>query len=453
MRQKWSTRKRIAIELAILLAVGYAAFVGWAQTRISRVLSEAVGDVLTVGQVRIGFPFSVVLSDVQLRHTPAEVLAVIKRVIIVPQWCSWRAKTIWLAKTEFEEPHLSFRRTKDGALYHPLGVITAAAGGATAAGATERASDSAPRALHPPAWSQGWQVVIKTIQMTGGTIGFVDEQPAEAFHGALAQLLIDGGPLTIPLKAAPASLTLQGRVVGEQARTAPVYCSGWIDVEGKNAEVSCRLDPFPLAAFGPYYHGALEQHVFDATLHGTGQVTAKANGLEGHLNVTISQLSEADVAVFGRTLADLKNVPEGQERALSGDIHITGSFDQPSAWKMELVPGNDIVQRLMRPLLERRIETLQIQVGTQTIPVGLTTASQDVMSNIQTTSQQVTDSLQVIAPTEPAVEPAAVPSTASPEAVSPSPPPAEPAPPSEAPLETPPSSTPSSAPSPSTSTR
>jgi hypothetical protein len=112
---------------------------------------------------------------------------------------------------------------------------------------------------------------------------------------------------------------------------------------------------------------------------------------------------------------------------------------------VQLIPGNEIVQRLIRPLLERRIETLQIQVGTQTIPVGLTNASQEAMSDIHTTSQQVTDSLQVIAP---APAPEAAPAPSLPAAQ-----PAAPAPPSGAPPEAPPSSAPSSPSAPSTSTR
>ena len=76
---------------------------------------------------------------------------------------------------------------------------------------------------------------------------------------------------------------------------------------------------------------------------------------------------------------------------------MTGPLDDPTQWSFELVPGNEVVQRLVTPLLDRGVEIIRLQVGGGTIDVGISAATEDEMSDIEEASKQVEESLGILA--------------------------------------------------------
>ncbi len=394
-------RRRLWIDcllwLVLLAGIGY----GWLSVVlppwIRQQVSRLPGGELTVGQVHVGVPFAVSISDVAfVSGTPGTVLTV-HRMIARPVWISWRRKTVWLSRLELEEPHLQFHRTPQGTLEWPPLDRLAQLGAS--------AQDAAPQpAATFSAGGVQWRTVIRTLQISDGVLEFLDQRPAKPFRGVLNHLSFVGGPLAWPLHLDRVSLAIQGQLVGDQQHSAPAYCSGWIDLQAKNLEVSCRLDPLRLAAFEPYYEGPLQVRIYDATLEATTHLTAKSNTLDGRVQLVIRNLSEADLSYQGRTFADIKKLVGGSEGTLRGEIQITGQLDHPKEWQVQLVPGNEVVQRLVSPLVTRGIEIVQIKVGTQTIQVGLAPATEAAKSSMEATSQTVKDTLQVLAPTPPPLQ-------------------------------------------------
>lgn len=381
--------------LVLLAGIGYGwlslVLPPWVRQQVSRL----PGGELTVGPIHVGFPFSVSISDVAfVSGTPGTVLT-IHRIIARPVGISWRRKTVWLSRLALEEPHLQFHRTQQGMLeWPPLDRLSQL--GVHAQGTTPQ---SAPTL---PAGGATWRAVIHTLQISEGVLEFLDQHPAKPFRGVLSHLSFVGGPIAWPFHFDRCSLAIQGQLIGDQQHSAPAYCSGWIDLQAKNLEVSCKLDPLRLAAFEPYYdEGPLQVRVYDATLEATTHLTAKSNALDGRVQLMISHLSEADLSYQGRAIADIKKLVGGSEGTLRGEIQITGQLDHPKEWQVQLVPGNEVVQRLVSPLVARGIEIIQIKVGTQTIQVGLAPATEAAKSSMEATSQTVKDTLQVLAPTPP----------------------------------------------------
>ena len=269
-----------------------------------------------------------------------------------------------------------------------------------------------------------WTVVAQTVKIMDGTFEVVDEKPSQPFHTSLTGISLVGGPFQFPAGSSRVSLAVQGRFVGHQGRGAPVYCSGWLNVETRNLEVSCQLEPLPLAAFEPYYQGPIQVRVYDATLKATVKFSAKANDLDGRAQVEVGNLSEADLSFLGKTFADIKTLAGGPDRSLSAEVQLSGPLDMPEAWKVRFVAGNEIVQSMLRPLFNRGIENVKIKVGQQTIQVGLTPASEEAAASIQEASKTVQEELKILAPSTPEAEaPAAAAAAAAPSAASSSPPP------------------------------
>ena len=403
MRRRRDRLIALGLRIVLYLTIGWTwlalVLPGWLTTRLHQVAGEAV----TIGQIRLGFPLQLILSDVQLASGNPGTVVSSDRVVVSPLWLWWPDKVVWLKRLELQGLHLQLRRTKEGALVQPVFE-------ALLEGTSTQPEPSAAKADPATVAPSPWRVAIQTIQVSEGTIEFVDAKPPQPFRGALTHLFLIGGPVTIPLTAGSITLAAQGRVVGHQRLDASVYCSGWMDLQAKNVDVFCQLDPLRLAALQPYDQGPLEMR-YDATLKATSHLVAQANALDGRVQLEVNNLSEADLAVLGKTLGDITNVKtlaNGSQPALTGEIQISGSLDQPWEWRFQLVPGNDIVQRLVNPLLDRGIEIIRVRVGKQTIPVGLTPATEAARADSEATKQRVQEALQIIAP---ATSPVATPAT------------------------------------------
>ena len=408
MRRRGAWARVFATRTVLVLAIGYAGLCvvlpGWLATR----LHQLAGDALTIGQIRLGFPLQVILLDVRLASGNPGTVVSSDRIIISPVWLSWPDKVVWLRQLDLQGLRLQFRRTRQGILVQP------AFHAPLPSHSTPSNQHDPPLAVARPARDAAfpWRVAIQTLHVSEGTVEFVDENSSQPFRGALTHLFLVGGPLAMPLKMEPLTLAVHGHVVGHQQHEASVYCSGWMDLQAKNVDASCQLEPLRLAAFEPYYQGPAQMR-YDATLKATGHLVAKANALDGRVQLEVGNLSDADLAFLGKTLGDAKKLVSGSQPALTGEIQLSGSLDQPLEWRFQLVPGNEIVQHLVKPLLDRGIEIIRIKVGKQTIPVGLMPATEATKADSEAAKQHVQEALQLIAPTSPPA--------ATPEAVGPSP--------------------------------
>ena len=342
--------------LLLLIASGvlWMAVPPWVVRQLTRYSKGQVA----VGRVTLQLPFTLVLDDVHTAADSPRALLRAKRMTITPRWCSWVRRTLWLEAVEVEQPSLRFARTQGGTLVWPSVDLTTLA-------------LSTPEASQP-----AWRVVIQTLRLIDGSVVFVDAQPPTPFQGEIAELGLVGGPFELPLTSAQRSFALQARVVGANERSAAVYCSGWAALGDRGLDIACRLDSLALAALAPYYDrpGALQVRAYDATLKATARLAAKSNRLDGRIQLEIGNLSEADLSVFGRTVADVKRLAVDGEPRLSGDVQIEGPLDRLDQWELTLIPGNEIVRDLIKPLLDRRIGTIPVRLGEQAIPVGITPA-------------------------------------------------------------------------------
>ncbi len=435
MRRRRSFLKTVILWAGFLLAIGSLWVSIVAPIWLYEWLEHMPGRPITVGSIRVTFPMRVVLSNVRLAQGNPPTVVSAEEMVISPLWLSWRHRILWVQRLHIRGVRLQTRRTAQGAVLKPVPDLLTSAAGPSSEGA---GPPGAPLAQTP---SRRWRLVVRTLELVEGAIEFVDEKTATPFHGTLSHVFFVGGPLSIPLEAQRMTLAVRGVLSGANQHAAPVYCSGWVDVGKRNLDVSCQLEPLPFAAFEPYYQGGLPVKVYDARISARGRLAANANTLDGRVQLEIDQLSEADLASLGRAGGDIKKLTGEGHRALTGEFQLSGPLDRPSEWRFQLVPGDDVVQRLIHPLLGRGIEVVRIRLGNFTIPVGLVPATEATKADSEAASQQVQEALAIIAPAAP-VEPALPPPPggALPGA------PENPAPPVSQPAQT--SAPPESAPSP-----
>lgn len=387
-------RERLLIVVLVAYLLGHWTMSHAIPALLERGLRMVAGDALTVGSIRLALPFRVVLSRVSWTPPAPWTAASSEKIVIVPQWISWSRRKIGVARLEIDTPRLRVRRTPAGELTWPF----AADASADILPDTALSSDTAPVAAPSvPAAPVEWSLRVETVEISDGTLEFVDDR--HAFRGELNRVSFIAGPVTLPLHGDRFSIAVQGRVAGAEAREAPIYCSGWVHLDHHDMDLSCKLEPLPLAAFEPYYEGPLKR-VKDATFTVTSHVTAKDNVLDGKAQLAIANVSEQDLSVVGRTLADLRKV-EGEERTLTGELQLSGPMDDPPQWKLQLVPGNEIVQKLIGSLLARRIDAIPFKMGEQLINVELPVETEATQSTIEEASKTVQETLELIAPTLP----------------------------------------------------
>jgi len=364
-------------------------------------LAQRFGTTVQIGTIRVGVPFRLILADVRIGGDTPEIALRIHRIMMTPTWVSWSRRLVWLAALEIDQPFLPVRRTQEGTLVWPsVEALLHGLSGTSTPPADEQST----------MWNTiigGWQTAIHTVQLAGGTIEFTDDKTGQPFQWSLSDLFFIGGPIAEQAASHRIPIAWQGRLVGDRGFAASSYCSGWVHLRPKEFELTCQLQPLRLAAFQPYYQGPTQWLVHHATLTARSHAIAKANQLEGRVQLEIENLSEADVSALG----DIKTPADGSESVLTGEIHLSGPLDRPAEWSFQLVPGNEIVQRLMKPLLSRGGGIVRIKVGTQTIPISFAPATEEALSDQEAVKKQVEEHLAIIAPVAPEAPPVSPPLT------------------------------------------
>ena len=380
-----------ALVICLALVVGEFVALEWLAPRyVLQSLERLSGGTLLVQRAHLSFPLTTTLTGVHLASNTAEAAFSIPRVVIRPRWCSIARRTFWLDAVEMERPLLRLTRTADGTILRP---------------AIREPGEPASRIGSPR--SAPWRVHINSLSITDATVEFLDKKPAMPFHGVLDHVSFVIGPVAVasngtglgavPMERAGMSFAIRGMVVGYGGVAAPAYCSGWLDPAVKDLQASCRLEPLPLAAFEPYYHGPSELRVYAVMLTSTSQWSARSNQFTGRVQVELSNLKEGDFSVHGRTIVDVKKMANGQETRLSGVMSVSGPWDNPKAWQAEFLPGDERVQDLVKRLLEHGVTAIKIPLGSQPMRISVAPSTQATMTDIETASREVQEALEILA--------------------------------------------------------
>ncbi len=428
-----------------LLVVGqYLALTRLVPRYVLWLVQYAAGGEIAVDHARWSLPLTTTLSGLRLVTNTPQTALTIQRAVIVPRWrVSVPSKTLWLERLEIDRPVLRLTRTKDGTVVWPslLGQVARSHGAIP-----WRLSSIGARPL-PPSWT----IHIDSLTVTGGVIEIVDERPATPFHGVVDHLSCDLGPVTIPWVRSPqVTAACRARVVGDAGHAAPLYGSGWLDLGAKDAQISCKLDPLPLAAFEPYFQGSPELRVYAATLAMTSQWSSRANALTTRIQIELGNLREGDLSIGGRTIVDVKRITPKDDPRLTAEISVAGPLDNPAQWRAEFLPGNQPVHRLVDRLLEHGVQVVRLPLWAGRVPMSIVPTSQATMTDIEAAAKEIREALEILAVSTPEERPPASPEAAGAMPTAPSvatPSSGGPAPSSESPSASPsPASPPVSAP-------
>ena len=393
----------------LLLLIGQVAALTWLAPRyIMRMVEHSLGGTLSIGTARFSFPLRATFTQLHLIENTTDAGFSVQRVIVKPRAFSLLSRTLRLQTIEIERPFLRATRLKDGTIRWP---------------SVQRAlADTQPTvpSAHPPVPSlSSWRIDVDTIKVVDGVIEFFDERPSLPFHGILDHVSFIGGPITLALDEAPSDfsgrsvasslaqpsgLSFAGRtlLVGEEESAASLYCSGWLDTTMKDLQASCRLEPIALAAFESYYRGPSELRVSTGMVSSTSQWWSRSNDFTGRIQLELFNFSE-DLSVRGRTIIEAKKTADGKEPHLSGEVHLTGPFDNPHEWHAEFLPGDDQVQQLIKRLLDRGVEMIKIPFPGGPLHVSIAPSSKATMTDIEAASREVQEALEILS--SPAPEP------------------------------------------------
>jgi hypothetical protein len=382
---------RVVLLLGLLLVVvQYLALTRLVPRYVLGIVQRAAGGEIAVDRAQLSFPLTTTLTGLRLVSNTPQAAVAIQQAVIVPRWhVSVPSKTLWLERITINRPALRLTRTTAGTLLWPA--LPQAAGAASAGPA--QTSSVMGRPL-----PSSWKIYVESLQVLDGVVEIVDERSSKVFRGMLDHVSFDLGPVTIPLESSPQlTVAVRAKVIGDVGRAAPLYCSGWVDIAERDLQVSCKLDPLPLAAFEPYIRGAPEVRVYETTLAFTSQWSARANALLGRIQLELANLHEGGLSVGGRTIVDVKKLPTGSGRRLTAEISMSGPLDDPHRWRAEFLPGNEPVQELVDRLMEHGVQVVRLPLWTGHLPMSVVPASHATMTGIEAAAKEIREALEILA--------------------------------------------------------
>lgn len=373
--------------IGLFLVIGeYIVLTYVAPHHLIRAARSVLGADLIVDEAHLSPLLTTTLTGLASRtNTPAAAVSV-QQVILRPRGVSTSLKTVRVHTLEFEQPVLRFTWTREGTVEWPSLLQQMMRSPL----ASQDASSAVSAAASP------WQVRIDSIKVVDGIVEFIDEKPWKAFHGAFDHISFILGPVRFPSGESHVSFAVRGRAVGFGGHSAPLYCSGWLDMTEKALEASCQLEPLALAAFQPYYQGPPEIRVYGTTLKSTSQWIARANTLNARLQLELGNLQEGDISVRGRAILDVKQLTRGQEPRLRGEVTLTGPLDDSSQWRAEFIAGDEGIQQVVGRLLERGIQIVNIPFLGRKLGVSIGTTDADLMRRFDEVGKEISEALEIL---------------------------------------------------------
>jgi len=342
---------------------------------------QLVGPDVTIERVRWELPRRVLLSDVRVPSANGSTCMRAPRIALELKQVNWRDRTIRFQSARLDAPSMVIRRRVDGTIERPAPPRPATA---------ELASSSM-------AGLAGWTAHIEAIQVADADVVWVDERAAPEFRESFQRVSASGGPLAIPWQPQRVTLALQAELEGATGPSPSLYCSGWVSPRERRINISCELQPIRLGTFDAYYPQWMRGRVTRATIRATAHLLAEDNDLDGRVQLRVESFSDADMAFFRR---DIRRLTIESGRALAGELQLSGPVDQPSAWRLQLWPGNEPVQRVVAILRERGLQSVRVNFGGRTEYLGIGQSSEATISTMETASRTIQDTLQLLAPEE-----------------------------------------------------
>lgn len=231
-------------------------------------------------------------------------------------WLGWQRLTLGLADVQplkrqlvfsrvaLEQPQLALRRDARGQLILPLPAGSGPAAGSTAPAAsapsaTAVAASAKKADKAPPAWA----IAIQQLEVDGGELDWLDQQPRPAARLRLDQLGLKASGLAWPLPARAAAVSLQARLGPMPAASS----SAQLSAEGQLSQAGIQLDwslqDLALTWLSPYLQAASPLH-WQGQLGTRGQVQAGPQGEN-------LRLSLRDLAVDGLQALEGRRVVMG----------------------------------------------------------------------------------------------------------------------------------------------
>lgn len=369
----------VILGLGTLVLVQYFALAWIAPRYAVHAIRNAVGEDIRIGSARMQFPFTLELSDVRWEGQWPKAGLLAEQMIIKPAWVSWKSKTVLLRSMEVKGGWLHLSRDSDGVVHWP---------------SLEFTGDPEPPGT---GFASHWTVTVASLLINDGTLSYYDEHLRRPFSGAIEHMSLVAGSVSWPPVPSRVTLAIRGILLGHNGHSAPLYCSGWFDSTKQDVDISCQLEPLTLAAFEPYYNqGRITARMYDATLKATSQWSVRNNVLDARIQLTIDNLDEADLSMRGTTLLDIQEIAQGEPPTLTGQIKVSGLLNDPEQWHLELIPGNEMVQRLLKPLVDRGREAIRLRLGGERIAVGISAATKAEMSEIEEANKQVEKTLELL---------------------------------------------------------
>ncbi|PIQ83241.1 MAG: hypothetical protein COV75_08520 [Candidatus Omnitrophica bacterium CG11_big_fil_rev_8_21_14_0_20_63_9] len=367
--------------ICLLIIGAWLAIVGAVLPPYVRlVLQRATAGHMYVDRLTISPFLQVTLTGVRYTSNTPEAGVSVQRVVLTPGWISPGSKHLTIASLRVERPVVRAMRTGANTVIWPQLTWPT-----------------------PLSESSRWRVHIESLQIIDGVAEWIDEAPSPAFHGALDHISFEAGGFRWPWQQSQLNFAIRGLITGHQGQAATAYCSGWADLGPRDFQITCQLEPLPLAAFDPYFHGPTELRVYTTTLKSTSQWSGSLNELTGRVQLELAHLSEGDLSVRGRTIADIKRLIASDDPRIRGEITVSGPADNPSQWSAEFLPGDPVVQQLIKRLLSRGVEMVKVPFLGGKLPVNIAPGSEAKMTDIEAASREVQEALELL--TAPDIEP------------------------------------------------
>ena len=360
-----------------------------APTYATFAVRQVVGPHYNIAATHIEWPDTIRIEGIHLASQQPGKASVQRGSIRLSRF-DWRAKTVWI-RVRLEEPAIRLtRRDAMPVLAPPLPFAGLSASGA-----------KLPVQVWPrwfADWIASWHVQVETIDLAEGALEWVDELASGTFRGILHHLFVTLTPPIGGLRGEPLSFAARGEIVGAGGHSAPLYCSGWLDLPGRDIEASCRLEPIAVAAFSPYYErsGRVKVNLYSTTIAGTTRWQAQANQLNGRFQIRLDHLTHGDLSVRGRTILSLPQLTKDTDGKLISEIRVVGLLDTPESWRWECLPGTDLVQQHIRSRFDKANQVISFKLLGQRFGLVLVPVSQDFVKTIQQASDEIEAALEVV---------------------------------------------------------
>ncbi len=152
---------------------------------------------------------------------------------------------------------------------------------------------------------------------------------------------------------------------------SPFRLVGWLDPLARDLEATFHIGEVELKPLHPYYQGKVTSvHAYAGRLTLQGEAKAKQNELTATCHLTLSNLTQGDISILGRTIVDVGNSLQGTQGTLASEILVRGPLDQPAQWRYELGPNQAPLILLFLPLMELSGQATVIKIGPTELDVG-----------------------------------------------------------------------------------